>query len=378
MDENKFMNRVLELVDSSKTQRDGVGTTLVEEFGLAGKHTVTRLTERLLGISISKMLKLRFEYPDSWKDKVPKLHLVGTTDIFTRIQDLRKIHFTFQSAKEILMKEFGITEMELVCRVRSLCQKSLAEVFEPTDSEIQDCLIRAETTEEFRELLGTDTQYMQGFFDRRLKVGNFKQAKASCLYKMKIPGISPCTSDNEAIVISQHLGDGSYDTVRKALRIQHGIKQLEYLRWKVSLLQNAYPNLKGVENIKVRTHTQGHEYADWYSGRLPEHIASKLDSYQHKDLVNLLTPLGMLLLFLDDGCLFWKETKSITICNGIEKQKHQNITDFLSTYGIHSIAYDKSCAIAQQVEIVKFINTFVKPYIDIIPPSMRYKAELMI
>lgn len=215
MDENKFMNRVLELVDNSKTQRDGVGTTLVEEFELAGKHTVTRLVDRLLGISISKMLKLRFEFPENWKSKVPKLHLVTTIDMYSRIQELKKIHFTFQEAKQALMTEYGVTEMELIRRVRSLCQKSLADVFEPSDSEIQDCLIRAETVEEFKELLGADNHYMQSFFDKRLGVSNFKQAKASCLYKMKVPGISPCTADNEALIISQVLGDGSYDKVRK-------------------------------------------------------------------------------------------------------------------------------------------------------------------
>lgn len=381
MDENKFMNRVLELVDSSKTQRDGVGITLVEEFNLPGKHTVTRLVDRLLGISISKMLKLKFEYPKDWKTKIPKLHLVTTVDMYTRIQELRKVLFTFQEAKATLMKEYEVSEMELVRRVRSLCQKSLAEVFEPSDSEIQDCLIRAETSEEFRELLGADTHFMQGFFDKRLGVSTFKQAKSSCLYKMKVPGISPCTSDNEALIISQVLGDGSYDPVRKVIRIQHGIKQLEYLRWKVSILQNAYPDLCGIDKIKVRLHTQGHEYADWYSGKLPKHITDKLDSYTHKELVDSLTPLGMLWLFLDDGCLYWKGaagTKSISISNGIEKYKHQNIADYISTYGIHSIVYDKTCTIAQQVEIVKFINTFVKPYISIIPASMRYKAELMI
>lgn len=378
MDENKFMNRVIELVDQSKTQRDGVGLTLVEEFQLSGKHTATRLVERLLGISLSKILKLRFEFPDTWKTKIPKFELVGSIDMYTRIQELRKITFTFQEAKNTLMQEYKVSEMELVQRVRSLCQKPLAEVFAPSDSEIQDCLIRAETSEEFRELLGADVHYMQGFFDKRLGVSNFKQAKSSCLYKMKVPGISPCTADNEALIFSQVLGDGSYDTIRKSLRIQHGIKQLEYLRWKVSILQNAYPELSGVESIKCKVHSQGHEYADWYSKKLPKHITDKLDAYSHKEMVNALTPLGMLWLFLDDGCLFWKDTKSITICNGIDKYKHQNIADYIATYGIHSVVYDKTCTIAQQVEIVKFINTFVKPYINIIPPSMRYKTELMI
>jgi hypothetical protein len=378
MDENKFMNRVIELVEHSRTQRDGVGTTLVEEFNLSGKHTATRLAERLLGISISKMLKLRFAYPDTWKELVPKLNLVDTKDMYTRIKELRAVGSTFQQAKDTLTKEFSVSEMELVRRVRSLCQMSLSEYFKPTESEIQEALIRSETVSDFWQLLGTDAATRPGFFDRELGVANFVQAKASCLNKIKIPRISPCTSDNEALVFSQVLGDGSYDSVRKVLRITHGIKQLEYLRWKVSMLKNAYPALYGIEKIKVHVHAQGHEYCTWYSGKLPEHVTNKIESFTHKEMVNALTPLGMLWLFLDDGCLFWKDTKSIGICQGTTKDVHQDLTEYLSTYNIHSISYDKTCQIAQQVEIIKFINTFVKPYIDIIPASMQYKANIMI
>lgn len=378
VDENVFMKRVLELVENSKTQRDGVGIALVKEFNLPGKHTATRLTERLLGVTISQMLKLKFIYPENWKSMIPKLNLVESISLADRIEQLRVSNFKFKDAKDILQKEFNISEMELVRRVRSITQKSLAEYFEPTDDEIQEALIRANTSEEFKEILGADNAFMHGFFDKRLGVSNFKTAKASCLYKMKIPNINPCTSDNEAIIFSQVIGDGSYDSYRKSIKIQHGIKQLGYLRWKVSLLKNAYPTLAGVENIQVRQHTQGHEYAEWYSRKLPDHVSNKLDTYSFRKLVFNLTPLGMLLVFLDDGCLFWKDTKSITICLGIEKEKHEVLAEYLSTYNIHSIAYDKTCTIAQKVEIVKFINTFVKPFIKSIPASMQYKTEIMI
>lgn len=378
MDENKFMNRVLELVEHSKTQRDGVGVQLTEEFDLPGKHTTTRLVKRLLGISISQMLKIRFEFPDNWKQKIPKFNLVAEKDMFTRIKELREIGSSFQEAKTSLMLEYKISEMELIRRARSICQMPLSEYFKATEAEIQTALIRAANVSEFWDILGTDRHSRPGFFDRELGVANFIQAKAHCLNKMKIPRINPCTADNEALVISQVLGDGSYDKVRKSLRITHGIKQLEYLRWKVSMLKNAYPQIKGVENIRVLVHTQGHEYCAWYSGKLPEHITNKLETFTRKELVNALTPLGMLWLFLDDGCLFWKETKSITICQGVGKTVHQDIAEYLSTYNIHSIAYDKVCQIAKQVEIVKFINTFVKPFIDIIPASMQYKATIMI
>lgn len=347
MDENKFMNRVIELVELSKTQRDGVGLKLVEEFNLSGKHSASRLVERLLGVSLSKMLKMRFEQPDTWKTIIPKYNLVHTKDMFTRIKELRSIGSTFQNAKSCLMAEYSVSEMELARRVRSICQIPLAEYFKPTDDEIQEALIRSNSVKEFWDILGLDIHSQQGFFGRELGVSNFIQAKTTCLNKMKIPRINPCTADNEALILSQVLGDGSYDKVRKSIRIVHGIKQLEYLRWKVSMLKNAYPQIYGVDKIKVSVHSQGHEFCAWYSGRLPEHITTKIESYEHKDLINLLTPLGMLWLFLDDGCLYWKDTKSITICQGTEKCLHQDLTDYLATYNIHSIAYDKTCTIAQ-------------------------------
>lgn len=378
IDENVFMSRTIELINGSKTQRDGVGTRLVDEFSLPGKHSVTRLVDRLFGASISQMLKLRFEYPEDWVSRLPKSGLLKTTSLAERIDELRLMGKTFKESKDILMKEYKVSEMQLVTRVRSIKQKSLAEVFEPTNEEIQSALIRSADVDEFWQILGIDSHGRQGFFDKRLGVSNYRTAKATCLYKLKIPKILPCTADNESLIFSQVLGDGSYDKSRKTLRIVHGIKQLDYLRTKVSMLCNAYPQLYGIEKISVHTHAQGHEYCAWYSGRLPDHVTNKLESFDYLEMISNLTPLGMLWLYLDDGCLFWKETKSITISLGKDIEKHKILAEYLSTYNIHAVPYDKTCTIAQKVEINKFLNTFVKPYIDIVPECLRYKTEIMI
>lgn len=379
-DEKKFINRVLELVESSKHQREGVGLKLVEEFELPGKHKATRLVQEYFGCSLSALLKLRFTYPNDWVKRVPNqvFNRLDKPDMFTRITELRKTVFSFNIAKDILMKEYDLTEMELVRRVRSFMQKPLSEVFFPSDEEIQECLIRANSAQEFKELLGIPSANFAGIFDKKLGVSNFTQAKAKCLYKVKVANINPCTSDNEAIVLSQVLGDGSYDPVRKSLRITHGIKQLSYLRLKVTLLKNAYPELYGIENIKCKTHTQGHEYCSWYSGKLPEHVTSKIENYNSKQMLEALTPLGIFLLFLDDGCLFWKDSKSLSFCLGKTLEKHQQLKELLASYGLHSNAYELSCVIARQADIVKFINTFVKPFNHIIPEALRYKTEIMI
>ena len=378
--EKVFINRALELVESAKHQREGIGLQLVEEFELPGKHKATRLVQEYFGTSLSTMLKLRFEYPGNWKTLLPdnadaRLEL---PDMYSRILELRKTTFKFNEAKSTLMKEYGLSEMELVRRVRSFMQKPLSEVFAPTDDEIQESLIRAGSTEEFKALLGMSTHEFAGFFDKRLGVSTFTEAKAKCLYKIKVPSINPCTADNEAIIISQFIGDGSYDKQRKAIKIAHGIKQLGYLRLKVSLLCNAYPQLYGIENIRVYTHTQGHEYCSWYSGKLPEHITNKLETQSFEELLAQLTPLGIFLLFLDDGCLCWYDTKTISFCIGRDIHKHELLSNLLKTYGLHSNAYETGCVIARQVDIVKFLNTFIKPFQHIVPECVQYKTKIMI
>lgn len=378
MDEKVFMARCVELVNQAKHQREGVAVKLVDEFNLSGKHSATRIVERLFGAKLSAMLKLRFEFPDTWLSKVPKAGLLETTDLYTRVLDLRKQGLTFKQAKEVLMQEFMVTETELVKRVRSLFQKPMADIFEPTDQEIQHALLRAENSAEFKELLGIASDNYSGFFGRRLGVSTFAEAKSKCLYKVKIPNLNPTTADNESIIFSQVLGDGSYDKVRKSIRISHSIKQLEYLRWKVSLISAGYPQLNSVENIKCMVHTQGHEYCSWYSTKLPEHIYSKLDTYSQADMLKELTPIGVLLLFLDDGCLYWKDSKVLSICQGNTLEVHQNLANYFSTYNIHGNVAATGFNINRQVEIVKFINTFIKPFSNIIPECMRYKTEIMI
>lgn len=375
--EEKFKNRVIELINNATHQREGIGVQLVEEFSLSGKHTVSRKVKDIFGITLAEALKLRFKYPD-WVDKLPSKKLNTSADIYTRTLELRNLSTSFKVAKETLCAEFNITEMELVRRARSIFQKTLAEVFEPSKEEAENALIRSNSSEEFRALLGLDTKGSSGVFQRYFGVSNFVTAKASISNKIKVVGINPNTVDNESIVFSQVLGDGSYDSKRKALRISHGIKQLDYLKLKVSLLKNAYPNLADVSDIKVRIHAQGHEYCDWYSRKLPDHITNKLDSYSTEDMINELSPLGWYLWFMDDGNLHNGPVPSLSICGGISMELHLLIKNKMSEYNIDGNAYCKSYSIQKRIEIVKFLNTFIKPFNKITPECMEYKTQFMI
>lgn len=375
--EEEFKNKVIELVTNAKHQRDGVALELVSIYNLSGKHTVTRKIKALFGITLAEMLKMRFS-DAHWVYKIPGSKRTPDADLYTRINELRLMSSSYQEAKKQLLLEFNITEMELLRRARSLFQKTLSEVFEPTYEEAVNALIRANTAQEFREILGLATNNTAGVFQKYFKVSNFVSAKANIISKQKVSRIVPNTNDNEAIVFSQVLGDGHYDSYRKSLRITHGIKQLDYLKLKVSLLKNAYPELADISDIKVRIHTQGHEYCDWYSKKLPEHIYSKLDSFSKLDMVDSLTPLGWYLWYLDDGNLHIGETPSCSISGGIDTELHNRVKAVLSTYNINGNSYTKQYSIQKRVEISKFLNTFIKPFEHITPACMLYKTQFMI
>lgn len=373
--ENVFKERVIELVSKAKHQREGIANILVQEFDLPGKHTVSRKVKLVFGITLAEILKLRFIY-DDWLNKLPNIEYTNTSDLYTRTLELRNMSTSFKEAKETLKVEFNLTEMELLRRCRSIFQKTLTELFEPTYEEAENALIRSETSKEFKDLLGLSTT--SGVFQKYFNRSNFVTAKANVHSKIKIVGINPNTMDNESIVLSQILGDGSYDKARGAIRISHGIKQLDYLKLKVSLLKNAYPNLADISDIKVYIHAQGHEYCNWYSRRLPDHVTNKIESYSTKEMINSLSPLGWYLWYMDDGNLYNGTTKSLNICGGIELELHELIRDRLLEYTINGNAFSKSYSIQKRVEIVKFLNTFIKPFEKITPKCMEYKTQFMI
>lgn len=374
--ENEFKNRTIELINNSKHQREGVGPTLMQEFELNNKTAVTRKIKTLFGINLSEMMKLRFSYPDSWAEKLPNSEMCSSKDIYSRVMELRGCNASYLDVKSAICVEFNLTEMELLRRARSLFQCTLRELFQPTKEEAINALIRSNNSKEFRELLGVSTD--PGIYQKYFGKSNYVNSKAKIINKIKVSDIIPNTSDNEAIVFSQVLGDGSYDSTRKAIRITHSIAQLDYLKLKVSLLKNAYPELASLSDIKVAIHAQGHEYCSWYSRKLPEHIYLKLDRYSYEDMVKSLTPLGWYLWYFDDGNLASGSTPSLGICAGIEKYKHDLIQEIMKTYNIDGNAFAKSYSIQKRVEIIKFLNTFVKPFNKITPKCMEYKTQFMI
>lgn len=269
-----------------------------------------------------------------------------------------------------LCKKYGISERTLYSRFTSVFGKSpknvIAEKVFPSKDELIALVLDCESSEEVRLSLGLSNRYFVGLYDKYFGVSTFQKARVKILAERLPTPYVPNIDDNISILYSQVLGDGSYDSKRHSIRIQHGIKQVEYLKWKVSLINKAYPKTPSV--VSIRTHSQGHEYADWYSTKM-----GNVDlEVPLTDMVRKLTPLGWFLWYLDDGSL----CQNVTIC--IPNESVANAAKLeLTTYGIVS-RYDQSgikLIMCGQENDVKFYKIFCEPFLSIMPRCMKYKVE---
>ena len=264
---------------------------------------------------------------------------------------------------------FNVSEKTTYNRFKSYfkCTPSeyvLSRIY-PDRATIINKLIEAKSTEEFREKINLPHTLFKGIYDKEFGVSTFQKAQIMALAEGLIVDYNPVREDNRSIWYSQLLGDGSYCPKRHAFRIIHGEKQGGYLKWKVALINKAYP--KTPKEVTKHLHTQGHYYFSYYSGNIGN---IDIPYMNRKEVVPLLTPLGWLLWWLDDG------------------GKYQNIAIFcidfeicdlaikeLSSYGIKARHCQNGICMCGQAEDYKFYKNFIDPFIKDIPECMMYKVE---
>lgn len=284
----------------------------------------------------------------------------------------------FGRVSEDLRLKYGVSKKTVHNRFHSIYGNSFREYVDarilPTKEELTSIILNTSSSEECRLATGLSTRKFVGIYSKLFGVSTYTAAKEQIL--LSAPSKvrkSSLREDNLAILMSQYLGDGSYDRVRHSLTITHGEKQVEYLRWKVGMIIEGY-NLQTAE-IKKEVHTQGHTYYRWYSRKL-----GNVDFPENKtEAVPKLTPLGWLLWYLDDGTYH----QDISICIRLEdvaiKAKQE-----LKTYGIESRVNKVSTANAFTLTMcggtnsIKFYKVFIEPYLSVIPKCMLYKTEVKI
>jgi hypothetical protein len=284
----------------------------------------------------------------------------------------------FGKLSEELRIKYNVSKKTVHNRFHSMFGCSFRDYIDarilPSKEELTSIILNTSSSEECRLQTKLSHRKFVGLYDKLFGVSTYKEAKKRILLDTPTPvRLSSLREDNLAILMSQYLGDGSYDRLRHSLRIQHGEKQAEYLRWKVGLIIEGY-NLQTAE-ITERTHAQGHKYFDWYSRKL-----GNVDFPEDKSEVpKLLTPLGWLLWYFDDGTY----GQDISICTNLESVAKAAQIE-LKTYGIDARVNKVSTANAYLVTMcgginsIRFYKAFIEPFLNIIPNCMKYKTEVKI
>lgn len=290
-------------------------------------------------------------------------------------------------------EEFSIVPKTFRSRFKSIYKTTLTDVCSNLDMPPKDIvvanLVQSENVREFwskfhRPVKAGDRR---SFFEHYFNCSTFERAKARLeLQKPKVL-FNPSIDENKSLVVSQVLGDGCYYKDRGVIEICHGEKQIPYALYKAECFNKAFPNTMHFSKLSVLKHTQGHKYGSWYSGRLPDKITKWLSSATDEDLVEALTPFGVLLLLLDDGYinldLVSLKSNNSFLCIYIHRTGvAEELKKMFKTYGIEvairPVKNGQELSIKDMLNAVKLYRNFIEPFIPEIPECMRYKTELKI
>lgn len=283
----------------------------------------------------------------------------------------------FVSAKEIigvgeemtrLAEKYGVSHKTCYNRFKSMYGKSPTEYIRdavyPSKDVIDSCVLNSSDSAEFFDAIDLPLIYRKGIFDREYGVSTFQKAKLEVLSRKMVVDYNPMREDNRSLWYSQLLGDGYYSRKKHVFVIVHGHKQAEYLKWKVALINKAYP--KTPSKVSMHTHKQGHTYYRYYSGNI-----GNIDIPEDRsEVVGKLTPLGWLLWFFDDGFKGQSLAISCTEMAVVDAAIAE-----LETYGIKSRKFKSGLYMCGQEHDLRFYKNFIEPFIDVIPNCMKYKVE---
>lgn len=283
---------------------------------------------------------------------------------------------------QCLSKEYSITLREAGDRFKSIFRMPVRDYISlnliPTKEKLIDCLIQSDNWNEFVILTKCNNlPLLNSLLNTHFNTSNYFKIKIKILSEKKTVAYNVTVKDNESILISQMLGDGSIER-NCSFKIEHGYKQYEYLKFKITLLNKAYPNTNTIGHIKKRIQNSGYVSYTYRTGQVLHKQLQKLQALTQKQLVNALTPFGVMLYFLDDG-YFTQNCKNDTWELGfstINSELQKNLIDYFKTYGYEFNFNKRSVTLKRKGDIISFIKDFIEPFENIIPESMYYKFKL--
>jgi len=278
-----------------------------------------------------------------------------------------------------LSTKYNISKEAIYYRIRTKYGDTLANVRYKFRQPNADTLLQltklSTSSKELQVRLGlTDWEFI-GIYDRVLGVSTFSQAKMLALKTIEIQTYNPSPKDNESMIYGMRLGDGSYDYMRKALRIEHSEKQQEWLQTKVNLFKLAYPFVS--TKIVPRKRSFGNTFV-WYSRKLAG-SAIRYNEVSKLTMARNINQFGLFILFLDDGNLGRYGYSSVLGFTVESDEIGQALISTLSNYGFaFSQNTEHYIRITRQTDIQTYLNEMILPFNALIPDSMKYKSILKV
>jgi len=294
------------------------------------------------------------------KEKFDKL-----IDKKIKAKEIDNLGIEFQTIADM----YNVSYKTVYNRFNSMFQDSakniILKAIYPSKEELISLLLNTTDSKDFFNKLDLPTKLSKGIFDKEWGVSTYHKAKLLVLTKRLYIPYNRLREDNRSLWYSQLLGDGSYNKQRHAFTIVHGLKQTEYLKWKVSLINKAYP--KTPTEVALLKHSQGHMYARYYSRNI-----GNIDIPEDRgEVIPKLTPLGWLLWWLDDGGWY----QNITIFS-IDKSIIDRAIIELNTYDIKARHSQNGMSMCGHMNDLKFYKNFIEPFLNNIPKCMLYKVKI--
>lgn len=200
------------------------------------------------------------------------------------------------------------------------------------------------------------------------------------------------TKESRNLLIALLIGDGTISN-NYVFKLAHCVDQLDYLQWKVKLLNEAGIRNNGIKSyIKTKGYNTGVPVMYSQLSILPFIKVLRRVFYKPKKIIgnrkllNRLNALGVAIWYMDDGHINIRKTGDkihgfyIKISTCEPKEQCQVIIDYfkevwdVSFYMIHEGKQEDSYSLCCGTkEGLKFIE-IVKPYVEQVP-SMSYKVK---
>lgn len=203
---------------------------------------------------------------------------------------------------------------------------------------------------------------------------------------------SKINKESRNLLIGLLLGDGTISN-NNVFKLSHSIKQKDYLKWKIKMLNNYGLRNNGYhEYTSVCGYNKGKGVCYTQLNIIPFIKVLKRVFYKPKKIIgnrkllNRLNALGVAIWYMDDGCINYRKYKDGRVCgfyikiNTCEsKEQVQTIIDYfkeewdISFYMIHEGRKEDNYSLCCGTkEGIKFIN-IVKKYVLQVP-SMIHKV----